>query len=214
MFAFQSTLPAREATGKTATQDAAIIISIHASRGGSDMASTVVTGRHCDFNPRFPRGKRHLLRPSQHGGKKFQSTLLAREATSVGVIDSDYYGFQSTLPAGEATRQRRRKLRWQYFNPRFPRGKRHSQKFFVVIHRYFNPRFPRRKRHSDRAAQFEVAISIHASRGGSDSSPFNIKSVLTLFQSTLPAGEATHLLINFIKGKIISIHASHGGKRQ
>ena len=54
-------------------------------------------------------------------------------------------------------------------------------------------------------------ISIHASRGGSDRTALQGNEKVDLFQSTLPAGEATHgwlkalLLIN------ISIHASRGG---
>ena len=60
---FQSTLPAGEATQKYHLFLGEPMISIHASRGGSDMkfnSRYSVTG---DFNPRFPRGKR----PSEFG---------------------------------------------------------------------------------------------------------------------------------------------------
>ena len=56
-------------------------ISIHASRGGSDLRPLCQAGRHSHFNPRFPRGKR----------------LILPFFTALATI------FQSTLPAGEAT---------------------------------------------------------------------------------------------------------------
>ena len=78
---FQSTLPAGEATGKGIKIDYMDEISIHASRGGSDLISMSFPFSVSYFNPRFPRGKRHLT----------------------GVKDIQDYIFQSTLPAGEAT---------------------------------------------------------------------------------------------------------------
>ena len=55
-----------------------------------------------------------------------------------------------------------------------------------------------------------IVISIHASRGGSD----YIKLIFersSLFQSTLPAGEATAYQQRAIDVIEISIHASRGG---
>ncbi len=79
------------------------------------------------------------------------------------------------------------------FNPRFPRGKR------LIVHRRrdkghlnFNPRFPRGKRllrHDYRL--FLFAISIHASREGSDLAAGTNAAEYWPFQSTLPAREAT-----------------------
>ena len=55
-------------------------------------------------------------------------------------------------------------------------------------------------------------ISIHASRGGSDSRAFSYVIVYKLFQSTLPAGEATlRLKCLQVFVQTISIHASRGG---
>ena len=122
------------------------------------------------FNPRFPRGKR-LFRTNQHNTN-------------------------------------------HNFNPRFPRGKRPTPRWFIVGSVYFNPRFPRGKRrtpiqkpaapraisiHASRGgSDYLLAlppglplISIHASRGGSDCPLTPCFSTGTLFQSTLPAGEAT-----------------------
>ena len=80
---FQSTLPARGATGSHCRRCRTRQISIHAPREGSDAWHSVCSkhGRH--FNPRSPRGERR-------GGDiiscsirilVFQSTLPARGAT-------------------------------------------------------------------------------------------------------------------------------------
>ena len=57
------------------------------------------------------------------------------------------------------------------FNPRFPRGKRPIAESSLVFRAFnFNPRFPRGKRpHDKRHPGTRTCISIHASRGGSDS---------------------------------------------
>ena len=102
------------------------MISIHASRGGSDQSGA----RHCPCR------------------QIFQSTLPVGEATagatviayivgisihaSRGGSDPDKYvmrmggwSFQSTLPVGEATRESAEfDSAKNYFNPRFPWGKR------------------------------------------------------------------------------------------
>ncbi len=174
--------------------DVAYYISIHASRGGSDSKIGLSSLQIDDFNPRFPRGKRHL-----HGGRypcpvhfnpRFPRGKRQALVTAIKDNKSD-------------------------FNPRFPRGKRpmcmcpiitriiisihasrggsdhrqqvmqHSRKefqstlpageatwhkvIFRIIKDDFNPRFPRGKR---LLFVFEFSgffsISIHASRGGSD----------------------------------------------
>ena len=126
----------------------AVKISIHASREGSDIPAQADIFSLQDFNPRFPRGKRHRLprrlsaalnfnphfprgkrRSSQAScvvSRRFQSTLPAGEATLSPSSNRTSPQFQSTLPAGEATKQREVKKNDNiYFNPRFPRGKRH-----------------------------------------------------------------------------------------
>ena len=55
---FQSTLPAGEATGSFPNRSRILLISIHASRGGSDAAFFSHSLNNLYFNPRFPRGKR------------------------------------------------------------------------------------------------------------------------------------------------------------
>ena len=105
---------------------AAPYISIHASRGGSDHPGQRGPLSSFYFNPRFPRGKR-----------QWQNN-----------IRSYHCRFQSTLPAGEAT--------------------------ILKLCQHCTDR-----------------ISIHASRGGSDSSADSSAEEPSEFQSTLPAGEAT-----------------------
>ena len=56
---FQSTLPVGEATLNDIPTLLAEVISIHASRGGSDTLSVKAVLLIFDFNPRFPWGKRH-----------------------------------------------------------------------------------------------------------------------------------------------------------
>ena len=120
------------------------------------------------------------------------------------------------------------------FNPRFPRGKRRREiiimarnlisihapregsDLFILISPFyffnFNPRFPRGKRRLYVIIiSFFQRISIHASRGGSDSQHLNRNRLRKRFQSTLPAGEATHKGLRQLRKCIISIHASRGG---
>ena len=62
---------------------------------------------------------------------------------------------------------------------------------------YFNPRFPRGKRRPiPGILGDDKAISIHASRGGSDLKTRRLRLWLYVFQSTLPAGEATFLSLS------------------
>ena len=56
-----------------------------------------------------------------------------------------------------------------------------------------------------------LTISIHASRGGSDLLGQQLQQLFPLFQSTLPAGEATAELVPVLQQMTISIHASRGG---
>ena len=101
---FQSTLPARGATGMGLTSPPSVAISIHAPRTGSDSdlccgfiryaisihaprtGSDALGGKSglisADFNPRSPHGERRLSPFSICSTISFQSTLPARGATS------------------------------------------------------------------------------------------------------------------------------------
>ena len=189
------------------------MISIHASRGGSDNSLEYPPAKYFDFNPRFPWGKR-------------PSTFCPSGAVSA---------FQSTLPVGEATKRREKSMENEKISIHASRGgsdKPVPMRAFILVH--FNPRFPWGKR----LAKFlikhnHVNISIHASRGGSDAERplrqidhrhfnprfpwgkrlicFSLAVLISSFQSTLPVGEATRFLPKQQKRILISIHASRGG---
>ncbi len=100
---FQSTLPARGATGTAARK----------------------YQRTTDFNPRSPHGERPDQVVTRTKVAKFQSTLPARGATIWSSLSPRTLKFQSTLPARGATWQIRRT--WspeENFNPRSPHGER------------------------------------------------------------------------------------------
>ena len=78
---FQSTLPARGATGKEELYHRLKTISIHAPRTGSDAGCPPTMTTPSDFNPRSPHGERPELSLLRLQSRVFQSTLPARGAT-------------------------------------------------------------------------------------------------------------------------------------
>ena len=103
---FQSTLPAGEATKDEARQAADKMISIHASRGGSDK-----------------------IGPTAHiTNIQFQSTLPAGEATTVKVIFKDKHIISIHASRGGSDNLCSKVFQRAIvnFNPRFPRGKRQN----------------------------------------------------------------------------------------
>ena len=106
MLIFQSTLPARGATGVTLLPaplvpnfnprsphgerphrlshgGEGLLISIHAPRTGSDRDSSYLRMVACYFNPRSPHGERPIVEDTARAFVEFQSTLPARGATVV-----------------------------------------------------------------------------------------------------------------------------------
>ena len=164
------------------------------------------------FNPRSPRGERHILPCGGGGAILFQSTLPAGGATAkrwAGKCNSKHFNprsprgerpsglkrvetfrkFQSTLPAGGATLLQKQQPGSVDFNPRSPRGERRIFRDWRVRRRYFNPRSPR----------------------GERPSMSTISPARNEFQSTLPAGGATRRYIAGRFFSFISIHAPRGG---
>ena len=98
------------------------------------------------------------------------------------------------------------------FNPRFPRGKRlrcwsdtpHSDAISIHASRGGSDVLPVFRYR-------QLQISIHASRGGSDLWRTEGMPSTLRFQSTLPAGEATITHQKMTPYFRISIHASRGG---
>ena len=170
-------------------------ISIHASRGGSDA---------------FALFQQDLSAISIHA---------SRGGSDKGAADwiNGLDEFQSTLPAGEATFHGMISLdSFNDFNPRFPRGKRHtlySRSYWLFVN--FNPRFPRGKRQAmgKHARNHSKDFNPRFSRGKRLLPPGTTSPTL-IFQSTLPAGEATDNFADAVKLFVISIHASRGGSDQ
>ena len=183
-------------------------------RGKRHLIEARETARQ-NFNPRFPRGKRPVLRILAQADIRFQSTLPAGEATYWGakVVD-DGRKFQSTLPAGEATGLTQTSIHWSKFQSTLPAGEATSVQAEVMYQISISIHASRGG--SDLPKKLPISksiISIHASRGGSDGGPkrrtkmrqnFNPRfprgkrpagtgrrCYRILFQSTLPAGEAT-----------------------
>ena len=100
---FQSTLPARGATGGIVSKEWSKDISIHAPRTGSDKQEPDFNLDIPDFNPRSPHGERRDYANDIVFQIIFQSTLPARGATGGGVLLVSLEIFQSTLPARGAT---------------------------------------------------------------------------------------------------------------
>ena len=169
--AFQSTLPARGATGVTTTQEMLESISIHAPRTGSDPPF--------DYNRINAYISIHAPRTGSDVNRFCNRPCIN--------------AFQSTLPARGATFQQLMEHNWQiYFNPRSPHGERLAQSIYLSapVH-YFNPRSPHgERRHLRRHRWQAVQISIHAPRTGSDLCPKAARRS-GRFQSTLPARGAT-----------------------
>ena len=100
-FIFQSTPPARGATGRKAILRGRQYISIHAPREGGDRRSSVECFAVDNFNPRPPRGGRPYKPRSERTKREFQSTPPARGATSSsGGSDGGSGDFNPRPPRG------------------------------------------------------------------------------------------------------------------
>ena len=170
---FQSTLPARGATGAAPEGRNGSGISIHAPRTGSDVISrSFLSVLQVDFNPRSPHGERQKNLSKGHCVMRhFNPRSPHGERRKP--VEQEFLNllFQSTLPARGATGCG---------------GKSRGD------HRDFNPRSPHgeRRRTASQSRQ-PPAISIHAPRTGSDSRAASRRQSRQQFQSTLPARGAT-----------------------
>ena len=100
---FQSTHPARGATGRGRAETNDFAISIHAPREGCDLAQRRRRKLHRNFNPRTPRGVRPVGQEVHPGDRYFNPrTPRGVRRCSMGIID-DPIKFQSTHPARGAT---------------------------------------------------------------------------------------------------------------
>ena len=167
---FQSTLPARGATG----------------------VSEAVQKVLGDFNPRSPHGERRRRKEARAMLNPFQSTLPARGATwKMYEQGTKEAGFQSTLPARGATAAERRRERClTHFNPRSPHGERRRAKFASQSRSRFQSTLPARGATWHFAAFCgTMRISIHAPRTGSDEECSARRECRTYFNPRSPHGE-------------------------
>ena len=168
---FQSTLPARGATGVIDVRPGLIApISIHAPREGSDTI-------------------KWALMDVQDA---FQSTLPARGATSsLNPAPSLPFNFNPRSPRGERRNTTGLSLvGFSHFNPRSPRGERLAAIAVAQITTAFQSTLPARgatagqqRRHPYRA------ISIHAPREGSDRDSYRPYYCGAYFNPRSPRGE-------------------------
>ena len=105
MSRFQSTLPARGATGGGSVAQRYGCISIHAPRTGSDPARRCCSRQPPDFNPRSPHGERPA--------SPLSSSILRMISIHAPRTGSDLATSSGCLPSTD-------------FNPRSPHGERPS----------------------------------------------------------------------------------------
>ena len=100
-------------------------ISIHAPREGGDRPTTTREIPRTNFNPRPPRGGRHIMREVERNILLFQSTPPARGATTGSILHSTSTKISIHAPreGGDIFYGRSAYFPW-YFNPRPPRGGR------------------------------------------------------------------------------------------
>ena len=168
---FQSTLPAREAT--------------------SQWPSGQPASRH--FNPRFPRGKR-LMKTDDSAGATYISIHASREGSDAAGKDHDTRGVLISIHAsreGSDHRTDTATTDTSHFNPRFPRGKRPATPSARSFSAHFNPRFPRGKRLITIISPFFTGDFNPRFPRGKRRSSCRGQWLQWLFQSTLPAREAT-----------------------
>ena len=144
---FQSTLPVGGATlcaGFTVLDSQ---ISIHAPRGGSDLAQSGLVRSPCDFNPRSPWGERPFASAMALRYSYFNPRSPWGERRICTARPLICESFQSTLPVGGATDKPATAIPIQIISIHAPRGG--SDIRWIPL-------------------SAKLCISIHAPRGGSD----------------------------------------------
>ena len=189
---FQSTLPARGATGQGTRPIYSTTISIHAPRTGSDILFNISSAAVKNFNPRSPHGERRHLKWHRAGEVRFQSTLPARGATLYRNNSNFFRLISIHAPRTGSDRH----------------GRGVAGRAAISIHA---PRTGSDKSRRQGNPQWET-ISIHAPRTGSDQTLLSVVSTSRRFQSTLPARGATLGFADCVFRVLkISIHAPRTG---
>ena len=234
---FQSTLPARGATGVVGEASGWVDISIHAPRTGSDIKTTTWSLLAYHFNPRSPHGERPVsgcqrgtapdyFNPrSPHGERRARARRSKRPHTisihAPRTGSDDYLCGLSDNP--------------QDFNPRSPHGERHGTVRLFAMWTLFQSTLPARgATNADSLHPGDVEfqstlpargatkvgwvrrlwlqISIHAPRTGSDGRSDG--KGITTFKISIHAprtGSDVLWLVDLIIDSTISIHAPRTG---
>ena len=191
-FLFQSTLPARGATSNAASLSCGICISIHAPRTGSDAAIWGIFQPFLYFNPRSPHGER--LAPATANGwtAYFNPRSPHGERPFMFCCTAGCRGISIHAPRTGSDVGADQAVRVEAISIHAPRTgsdqahQHHQAQERISIHA------PRTGSDADQARPLgSFAISIHAPRTGSDTLVQSLASLLSEFQSTLPARGAT-----------------------
>ena len=209
---FQSTHPSRGATLNAMRCLHKERVSIHAPLAGCDSADFDQLLCLQSFNPRTPRGVRHIYSEYYILFGVFQSTHPSRGATISPQQAAGYMAVSIHAPlAGCDQNFVYVALQVLCFNPRTPRGVRPSYRCYVGWVRSFNPRTPRGVRLLLANWLFEQKEfqSTHPSRGATGIQHFSAAS--REFQSTHPSRGATFLSTICLQFTKVSIHAPLAG---
>ena len=168
-FKFQSTFPSRGTTRRFGAAPGRLYISIHVPLAGNDPSASRRIYLLNYFNPRSPRGERHMGDYAVHNFRAFQSTFPSRGTTK----DIERWGIRKGISihvplAGNDRPDSSDTPVIPYFNPRSPRGERLlCPPGLLVPAFHFNPRSPRgeRPRRSRRPSGTSPFQSTFPSRG-------------------------------------------------
>jgi len=142
---FQSTPPERGATSSNWSPTTFTIVSIHAPREGSDAPYHCRTTGATGFNPRPPRGERHIEMLFAKGAGLFQSTPPERGATTEAPQRRASYDVSIHAPReGSDVRLDVSTISIYCFNPRPPRGERLRTDRCISLARAFQSTPPER----------------------------------------------------------------------
>ena len=166
----------------------------------------------CGFNPRSPRGERHVggktrrpirgFNPRSPRGERRPKPHHIRHAGDVSI---------HAPRAGSDTRSRRFASGSKSFNPRSPRGERPFVSYNTVHHFLFQSTLPARgaTSTSDSLSISREFQSTLPARGAT--SCLVRRTIVWMFQSTLPARGATGAVGYFDGSHCVSIHAPRAG---
>ena len=166
---FQSTLPAKGATGGGCPNQLELLVSIHAPREGSDTETWQPGPNAMGFNPRSPRRERRAV----------HVVCVSRLPVS---IHAPREGSDDTLPI--------RSRRKASFNPRSPRRERPGVAMTATAAELFQSTLPAKGATSSLDGLFlHRLVSIHAPREGSDVAPLAYRCARACFNPRSPRRE-------------------------